>query len=104
MVENSESTPNLHLAMTQKRPVVNLFLSARWVAASPENAPVNPATPANGIGLLLPPTKPDAYAMDNSHRDKNCPSNQEGPELFIKASVEVLAPARETQQSSKESH
>ena len=51
MVENSESTPNLHLAMTQKRPVVNLFLSARWVAASPENAPVNPLTPANGMSV-----------------------------------------------------
>ena len=89
--------------MTQKRPHSGSFPMASDVTPSPASVSVNPATPANGIGLLLPPTKPDAYAMDNSHRDKNCPSNQEAPELFIKASVEVLAPARETQQSGKKS-
>ena len=71
--------------------------------ASPENAPVDSPAPARGIGLLLPPSEPDAPAMDDSDREKNCASNQEAPELFVKASVEVLAPARQAQQSGKKS-
>ena len=37
-------------SVTQNRPVVSLFASARGVAATSENAPVNPPAPANGTG------------------------------------------------------
>jgi hypothetical protein len=53
--------------------------------------------------MLVPPSKPDAYTMDDSDGEKNCPNNQEAPELFTKASVEVLAPARQAQQYGKKS-
>ena len=73
------------------------------VAPNEKNAPVDSPASANGIVVLLPPTKPDTPAMDDSDGEKNCPSNQEALELFVKASVEVLAPARQAQQSSKKS-
>ena len=89
---------------TQKRPHGASFPMARDVAPSSQIAPVDSATPANGIALLsVPATKPDSPAMDDSDGEKNCPSNQEAPEFFIEASVEVLAPARQAQQSSKKS-
>src|SRR6516165_5501023 len=90
--------------MTQKRPHSTSSPMARDVAPSSRTASVDSATPANGIALLsVPATKPDSPAMDDSNREKNCPSNQEAPELFVNASEEVLAPARQAQQSSKKS-
>ena len=89
--------------MTQKRPPIRVSRLARWVAARRQIAPVDSPAPARGIGLLLPPSEPDAPAMDDSDREKNCASNQEAPELLVKASVEVLAPARQAQQSGKKS-
>jgi hypothetical protein len=72
------------------------------VSLFPKNAPVDLPALATGIGLLMPPSEPDAKAMDNSDGEKNCPSNQEAPELFVKASVEVLAPARQAKQIQQE--
>ena len=37
--------------MTQKQPPMSHFPSASGVAASPEKAPVNPLTPANGMSV-----------------------------------------------------
>src|SRR6516164_5396928 len=74
--------------MTQKRPHSASSPMARDGAPSSQIAPVDspPQQTALDCYCHQPSQMPMPYAMDNSHRDKNCPSNQEAPELFIKAS------------------
>ena len=51
--------------MTQNSPLESLFPRARWVAASPKNAPVNSPTPAGGIVGASVPLGGGAYSRSH---------------------------------------
>jgi len=65
---------------------VSHFPTAGRVAPNEKNAPVDSPASANGIVVLLPPTKPDTPAMDDSDGEKNCPSGSAAARALLSGS------------------
>jgi len=71
--------------MTQKQPPMSHFPSASGVAASPEKAPVNPLTPAKGIGRKEEAAPPTSAASSQQSEEETSMLRHRGHDRLLES-------------------